>query len=81
MESHLRLSSGPTPARETMTIMAALWNDQRGATAIEYGLIMALVCIPVMYGIGYLAGGINNSLMKVYTKLYLSNSLLFNLET
>jgi pilus assembly protein Flp/PilA len=28
-----------------------LWNDQRGATAIEYGLIAALIAIVIITGV------------------------------
>ena len=34
-----------------------LLTDQKGATAIEYGLIAALIIIAMMGGLGSLAGG------------------------
>jgi pilus assembly protein Flp/PilA len=34
-----------------------LLTDQKGATAIEYGLICALIVIAMMGGLGSLAGG------------------------
>lgn len=34
-----------------------LWTSERGATAIEYGLICALIVIAMMAGLQTLAGG------------------------
>ena len=34
-----------------------LWTSERGATAIEYGLICALIVIAMMAGLETLAGG------------------------
>ena len=36
-----------------------LRSDKRGATAIEYGLICALICIAVIGGMKSLGGGSN----------------------
>ena len=36
-----------------------LRSDKRGATAIEYGLIAALICIAVIGGMEQLGGGSN----------------------
>jgi pilus assembly protein Flp/PilA len=35
-----------------------LGADQRGATAIEYGLILALIAIAMMSGLSTLGGGV-----------------------
>ena len=40
-------------------MMRALRLDQRGATAIEYGLIAALVILAMMGGLSALGGGAN----------------------
>jgi pilus assembly protein Flp/PilA len=32
--------------------------DERGATAIEYGLICALICVAMMGGLSTLGGGV-----------------------
>jgi pilus assembly protein Flp/PilA len=37
--------------------LRALLFDERGATAIEYGLIVALICITIIGGISQLGGG------------------------
>ena len=39
------------------TIMRRLRKDRRGATAIEYGLIAALIVIAMMGGLRTLGGG------------------------
>lgn len=41
-----------------LTILRRLCVDQRGATAIEYGLIVALIGIAMMTGLGSLGGGV-----------------------
>ena len=40
------------------TILRKLRADERGATAIEYGLICALICIAMMGGLSTLGGGV-----------------------
>lgn len=40
------------------TIMRMLGADQRGATAIEYGLIVALIAVAAMGGMQSLGGGV-----------------------
>ena len=39
------------------TTLARLRTDKRGATAIEYGLIVALIAIAMMGGLRTLGGG------------------------
>ncbi len=39
------------------TIVRGVWTDTRGATAIEYGLIAALIIIAMMGGLRALGGG------------------------
>ena len=40
------------------TTLRALGMDNRGATAIEYGLIVALISIAMMVGVSGLGGGV-----------------------
>ena len=40
------------------TMLRRLGADQRGATAIEYGLICALICVAAIGGIQSLGGGV-----------------------
>jgi len=35
--------------------------DERGATAIEYGLICALICVAMMGGLSQLGGGVGGA--------------------
>ena len=41
--------------------LARLGRDANGATAIEYGLILALIFLAVMGGISALGGGVTGS--------------------
>ena len=41
--------------------LAKLGRDANGATAIEYGLILALIFLAVMGGISALGGGVTGS--------------------
>ena len=46
-----------------------LGADQRGATAIEYGLIAALIIIAMMGGLQALGGGTNGMWGKIKTQV------------
>jgi len=52
-----------------------LGADQRGATAIEYGLIAALIVIAMMSGLSSLGGGVGGMWGKLSntTNTYLPN--------
>ena len=41
------------------TTFRRLRSDKRGATAIEYGLIVALIALAMMAGLSQLGGGAN----------------------
>ncbi|MEO6360261.1 MAG: Flp family type IVb pilin [Sphingomicrobium sp.] len=45
--------------------MRRLFADQKGATAIEYGLIASLIIIAMMGGLSTLGGGSNGMWTKV----------------
>ena len=45
--------------------LRALERDRRGATAIEYGLIAALIVVAMMGGLATLGGGANGMWGKV----------------
>ncbi|GIX16275.1 MAG: hypothetical protein KatS3mg119_0461 [Rhodothalassiaceae bacterium] len=51
------------------TILRKLRKDSRGATAIEYGLIAALVAIAAIAALGTLSGGLNQIFTNVGNKL------------
>jgi len=46
-----------TMRRKIRAAAAALITDRRGATAVEYGLILALVVLGMIAGLVYLAHG------------------------
>jgi pilus assembly protein Flp/PilA len=46
-----------------------LRSDKRGATAIEYGLIAALICIACVGGIQALGGGSNGMWGRLDNKI------------
>ncbi|AVM74040.1 Flp family type IVb pilin [Magnetospirillum gryphiswaldense] len=51
------------------TMLTKLNRDERGATAIEYGLIAALVAIVIIGGLQALSGGLNTLFQTVATTL------------
>lgn len=55
--------------RAIRTIFRRLRSDKRGATAIEYGLIAALIVIAMMAGLSKLGGGANGMWGKLATNV------------
>ncbi len=51
------------------TFVASFRKDETGATAIEYGLIAAIVGIGIIVGLGGLRDGLNTLFNNVKTKL------------
>ena len=51
------------------TNLRKLRADARGATAIEYGLICALIVIAMMAGLSTLGGGVNGSWGKLQSNV------------
>jgi pilus assembly protein Flp/PilA len=45
-----------------------LWRDSRGATAIEYGLIVSLIVIAIVAGISKVGGATGNLWGNISTK-------------
>ena len=50
-------------------IITGIAKDETGATAIEYGLIAAIVGIGIIVGLGGLRDGLNTLFNNVKTKL------------
>ena len=46
-----------------------LRSDKRGATAIEYGLIAALIVVAMMAGLSSLGGGANGMWGRIETRV------------
>ncbi len=52
-----------------MTRLHMFLRDESGATAIEYGLIAALIALAIMVGAGALGNSINNQFMAIGSTL------------
>jgi pilus assembly protein Flp/PilA len=50
-------------------IFARLLKDESGATAIEYGLIAALISVALITGATALGGSLNNTFMNLKNKM------------
>ena len=50
-------------------IFARFLKDESGATAIEYGLIAALISVALIAGAGALGGALNNTFTNLSTEL------------
>ncbi|MBB3147028.1 pilus assembly protein Flp/PilA [Phyllobacterium trifolii] len=51
------------------TLFARFLKDESGATAIEYGLIAALISVGIIAGAGTLGNGINGLFTKLGGKM------------
>ena len=49
-------------------------QDESGATAIEYGLIAALIAVALIAILGTLSGSLSSTFQKVSTKLDAANT-------
>lgn len=50
-------------------LVARFVKDESGATAIEYGLIAALIAVAIMVGAGALGNSLNNQFSRISGKL------------
>ncbi|MGD9812634.1 MAG: Flp family type IVb pilin [Sphingobium sp.] len=50
-------------------LVARFMKDESGATAIEYGLIAALIALAIMVGAGALGNSINNQFDRIANTL------------
>lgn len=55
--------------RNKMKLFASFLKNESGATAIEYGLIAALISVAIIGGATALGGGVNNTFTNVSGKL------------
>ncbi|WP_421739202.1 Flp family type IVb pilin [Caulobacter sp.] len=53
-------------ARSALT---RFWRDERGATAIEVGVLVALICVAIISAISTLSGAIKVSFGKASTAM------------
>ncbi len=49
--------------------MKAFWSDESGATAVELGVLVALITLALVTALNFLGGGFNTSFNKVSTAL------------
>jgi pilus assembly protein Flp/PilA len=52
-----------------MNIIARFANDESGATAIEYGLIAALIAVGIIAAATTLGSSLSNVFLRISTKL------------
>ena len=52
-----------------MTMIRSLRHDQKGATAIEYGLIAALIAVVIITVLGLVGTGLSAKFQSVVTAL------------
>jgi pilus assembly protein Flp/PilA len=57
------------PRSKTMKLFARFLKNESGATAIEYGLIAALISVAIIGGATAVGGGVNNTFTNVSGKL------------
>ena len=50
-------------------LVARFVKDESGATAIEYGLIAALIAVAIIVGAGYLGNQLNSKFTDIGDKL------------
>jgi pilus assembly protein Flp/PilA len=49
--------------------MKSLWQDESGATAVEYGLMVALIAVAIVVAVGAVGGQLSTLFGNVRTSL------------
>lgn len=57
-----------------MKFINKLFRDEAGATAIEYGLIAALIAVAIMTTVGGLGSQLNNTFSVTSSKMGVANA-------
>ena len=52
-----------------MPVISRLWRDECGATAIEYGLIAALIAVALIAAISGMGGSLSNKYTGIANEL------------
>ena len=52
-----------------MLILLNFWNDERGAAAIEYGLIAGLIAVAIIGSVGAVGTKLSNTFSNIAIKL------------
>lgn len=50
-------------------VLSAFWMDENGATAIEYGLIAALISVVIILAVTTIGTNLNTAFNKIATAL------------
>jgi pilus assembly protein Flp/PilA len=50
-------------------LIKSLWSDESGATAVEYGIMVALVAVAIIATVGLLGGALDNMFQGVQSEL------------
>jgi pilus assembly protein Flp/PilA len=51
------------------TLQSRLRNDEKGATAVEYGLMVALIAVVLVVGVGAFGSSLNTFFSGLKTKI------------
>ena len=51
-------------------MLSRLWSDESGATAIEYGLIVAMVAVVIVTAVTRIGANLNTSLSKAGSAIH-----------
>lgn len=52
-----------------MRNLKRLWSDEAGPTAVEYGLMVALIAVIIIVGAGLLGSNVNQTFNDVAAKM------------
>jgi pilus assembly protein Flp/PilA len=69
VKTSLRSAQGAKLETKQMKLVARFLKNESGATAIEYGLIAALISVAIIGGATAVGGGVNNTFTNVSGKL------------
>ena len=50
-------------------LLSRFWDDERGATAIEYGMIAALIAVAIISTLSVIGTKLNATFTKISTRL------------
>ena len=54
--------------------LSRFWRCERGATAVELGILVALICVAIISAVSALSGSLNTSFGKVSTAITAAGS-------
>ncbi len=54
---------------KALNFATRLWNDEEGATAIEYGLLAALIAVAIITIVGTLGGTLEDTFTEINDEL------------